>query len=69
MYFTGCLRINHRRCNYEQIGIKCTSNSLKRRVAKKEKISYFGCYKVSIRGRAYFVDSGGGLTFVAKKRC
>jgi len=24
---------------------------------------------VSIRGRAYFVDSGGGLTFVAKKRC
>mgnify|MGYP007127663274 CR=1 FL=1 len=39
-------RINHRRCNYEQIGIKCTSNSLKRRVAKKEKISYFGCYKL-----------------------
>jgi hypothetical protein len=24
---------------------------------------------VSIRGRAYFVDSGDGLTFVAKKRC
>lgn len=24
---------------------------------------------VSIRGRTYFIDSGDGLTFVAKKRC
>ena len=39
-------RINHRRCNYGQIGSKSTSNSLKRRVAKKEKISCFGCYKL-----------------------